>query len=70
MYKQLKTKKFRIAIQTFNKKIKNSLPPITDVYNSGIRNWISDDSYNYSIVIYCFRIIFSIDRNNLVCCNN
>ncbi len=65
MYKALQNKKYYLAFHTFNKSAKN----ISDVYNSGVRNWVADDMYNYSIVINRFRIIFGIKRNT-GCINN
>ena len=61
MYKAYKISKVRLVFNKFKKTAKN----VSIVYRSGIRNWVSDDSFNYSIVIYTFRIIFSVDRPQL-----
>lgn len=66
MYKAFHSKKYYLAFNTFPKTAKN----VSRVYLTGIRNWVSDDMYNYSIVIRQFRIIFGIKRNNYSdCCN-
>lgn len=68
MYRCFKlTKKYRLTLNRFPKTAKNINS--TDVYSTGIRNWVADDSYNYSIVIGTFRIIFSINRTKDGCCN-
>lgn len=67
MYKAFQNKKYYLAFNTFPKTAKK--PPYNRVYLSGIRNWVSDDMYNYSLVIYRFRIIFGIKRPNFGCCN-
>ena len=60
MYKRIKlSKKYNLSFGTFPKTAKR----VSKVYTTGIRNWIAQDSFNYSIVIYRFRIIFSIERN-------
>jgi hypothetical protein len=67
MYKCFKlTKKYRLTFNKFPKTAKNIKS--IDVYSTGIRNWIADDSYNYSIVLGTFRIIFSIERTDVGCC--
>ena len=59
MYKCFKlTNKYRITFNSFPKTAKS----ISNVYLTGIRNWITQDSINYSIVINIFRVIFSIER--------
>ena len=63
MYKAFQNKKYYLAFNTFPKTAKK----VSNVYLTGIRNWISDDMYNYSIVINRFRIIFSIKRNQYNC---
>ena len=63
MYKAFQNKKYYLAFNTFPKTAKE----VSNVYLTGIRNWISDDMYNYSIVINRFRIIFSIKRNQYNC---
>lgn len=63
MYKAFQNKKYYLAFNTFPKTAKK----VSSVYLTGIRNWISDDMYNYSIVINRFRIIFSIKRNQYNC---
>jgi len=65
MYKSFQNKKYYLAFNTFKKTAKN----VSKVYLTGIRNWVSDDMYNYSIVINRFRIIFGIKRTNSGCCN-
>ncbi len=66
MYKAFQNKKYYLAFNTFPKTAKN----VSKVYLTGIRNWVSDDMYNYSIVINRFRIIFGIKRTNFGdCCN-
>ena len=67
MYKAFQNKKYYLAFNTFPKTAKN--PPYNEVYMSGIRNWVSNDMYNYSIVINRFRIIFGIKRITHDCCN-
>jgi len=58
MYKCIKlTKKYSLTFNKFRKSAKGM-----SVYQTGIRNWTADDSYNYSIVLGTFRIIFSIKR--------
>jgi hypothetical protein len=67
MYKRFMiTKKYSLTFNTFRKAAKIDLK----VFRTGIRNWISDVSYNYSIVIGTFRIIFSIERQHYACCNS
>ncbi len=63
MYKAFQNKKYYLAFNTFPKTAKE----VSSVYLTGIRNWISDDMYNYSIVINRFRIIFGIKRNQYNC---
>jgi hypothetical protein len=58
MYKAFQNKKYYLAFNKFPKTAKN----VSKVYISGVRNWVSDDMYNYSIVINRFRIIFGIKR--------
>lgn len=65
MYKSFQNKKYYLAVNTFPKTAKS----ISIVYSSGIRNWVSDDMYNYSIVINRFRVIFGIKRVDNGCCN-
>lgn len=65
MYKAFQNKKYYLAFNTFPKTAKK----VGKVYLSGIRNWTSDDMYNYSLVIYRFRIIFGIKRLNFGDCN-
>lgn len=61
MYNRIKiNNKYSITFNTFRKLAKN----VSNVYKIGIRNWISYESYNYSIVLYTFRIIFSIKKLN------
>ena len=64
MYKSFNTKKYCLSFSTFNKVCKHMI-----VYRAGIRNWVAMDSYNYSLVIGCFRIIFIIKREMLTCGN-
>jgi hypothetical protein len=66
MYKALQNKKYYLAFNTFPITAKG----VSGVYLSGIRNWISDDMYNYSLVIHRFRIIFSIKRQTHDCANH
>lgn len=65
MYKAFQNKKYYLAFNTFPKTAKK----VSKVYLSGIRNWTSDDMYNYSLVIYRFRIILGIKRLNFGDCN-
>lgn len=65
MYKALQNKKYYLALDTFPITAKG----ISDVYKSGIRNWVSADMYNYSLVIHRFRIIFGIKRQTHDCAN-
>ncbi len=58
MYKAFQNKRYYLAFHTFPKTAKN----ISDVYLSGIRRWSADDMYNYSIVVYRFRMIIGIKR--------
>lgn len=68
MYKAFKiTKKYRLTFNKFKKSAKNDKSIC--VYSTGIRNWVADDSFNYSIVLGTFRIIFSIERIQRGCCN-
>jgi len=64
MYKCFKSKKYRLTFNTFRKSAKK----VSNVYKSGFRYWKADDSYNYSIVIGTFRIIFSKEREQRACC--
>lgn len=65
IYKAFQNKKYYLAFNTFPKTAKN----VSEVYHTGIRNWVSDDMYNYSIVIGTTRIIFGIKRQcNDTCC--
>lgn len=66
MYKAFENKKHYLALNTFPITAKR----ISSVYNTGIRNWVSDDMYNYSVVIHKFRIIFGIKRQNNGYSNN
>jgi hypothetical protein len=67
MYKNFKiTKKYNITFNKFPKTAKDI--DSINVYKTGLRNWISDDSYNYSIVLGTFRIIFTIERTDVGCC--
>jgi hypothetical protein len=64
MYKRFRfTKKISLTFHTFRRPRKTT----SIVYYTGIRNWVADDSYNYSIVLGLFRIIFSIERS-IGCC--
>lgn len=64
MYKRFKlTQRLSISFNTFPKTAKK----VSKVYLGGIRNWTAMDSYNYSIVINRFRIIFSIGRKQYYC---
>ena len=65
MYKAFQNKKYYLAFETFNNYRRKNIK----VYRTGIRNWISDDMYTYSIVIYKFRIMFGIKRNDIGTCN-
>jgi len=59
MYKRYKlTKKYSLTFHVFPKTAKE----VSTVYHTGIRKWIADDSYNYSIVLGTFRIILSIEN--------
>ena len=64
MYKRIKlTKNHSITFDTFPKTAKT----VSSVYLTGIRNWVAQDSFNYSIVLGTFRVIYSIERN-IGCC--
>lgn len=66
MYKSFKiTGKYRLTFNVFQKTAKR----VSKVYWSGIRTWVADDSYNYSVVFGTFRIIFSIERTQFGSCN-
>ena len=66
MYKRLKkAKPYIAAIEIFGKKAKN----ISKVYHTGIRNWVSDDAYNYSLVIDRCRIIIGFERKQYASSN-
>ena len=66
MYKSVRlTKGHSLAIETFNKKRKT----VSIVYHTGIRNWVSDCTLFYSIVIGTFRLIYHIDRPQRGCNN-
>lgn len=64
MYKAFNSKKYRLAFETFGKRAKE----VSIVYKLGIRNFESDDSKNYSIVIGNHRIIFSINKPQMGGC--
>jgi hypothetical protein len=67
MYKRFKiTKKYEITFNKFPKTAKE----VSKVYHTGIRNWVADDSYNYSIVLGTFRIIFAINREMYNTCGS
>jgi mRNA-degrading endonuclease RelE of RelBE toxin-antitoxin system len=67
MYKNIKlSNKHSITFNKFRKQAKD----ISHVYKTGIRNWIADDSYNYSIVVGTFRLIFTIERDDVGCSPN
>lgn len=66
MYKAFQNKKYYLALNTFPITAKD----VSGVYLSGIRNWISDDMYAYSLVIHRFRIIFGIKRQTHDCANH
>lgn len=69
MYKRIKlTKKYSLTFNKFRKIVKSI--KTVDVYSTGIRNWVTDDSYHYSIVLGTFRIIFSIKRTDVKCCQD
>lgn len=65
MYRAIQNKKYYLVINTFRKSAKD----VSIVYLSGIRNWVSDDMYNYSFILGTFRIIFGIKRKSNGCCN-
>jgi hypothetical protein len=59
MYTRIKiSRRWSLTFNTFRWTAKEVSP----VYLTGFRKWTSDDSFNYSIVIGNFRIIFSIER--------
>ena len=66
MYKAFQNKKYYLAFNTFPKTANN----VSKVYLTGVRNWVSDDMYSYSIVINRFRIIFGIKRLQFSDCNS
>jgi hypothetical protein len=59
MYKNFKVGRGAITFHCFPKTAKK----VSEVYLSGIRSWEDDDSYNYSLVFYTFRIFISIFKN-------
>ena len=65
MYKAFQNKKYYLAFDTFRKQAKT----LSNVYKTGYRPWVSDDMFNYSIVIGTFRIIFGIKRPEICTCN-
>ena len=65
MYQAFQNKKYYLAFNTFPITAKD----ISNVYKTGIRNWVSDDMFNYSLVIHRFRIILSIKRQTYDCTN-
>jgi hypothetical protein len=65
MYKAFQNKNYYLAFNTFPITAKN----VSGVYNNGIQNWVSDDMFNYSIVIHRFRVIFGIKRETHDCKN-
>lgn len=66
MYKGFENKKYYLAFHTFRKPKKT----VSIVYYTGFHKWVSDDMYNYSIVVHRFRIIFGIKRISHDCCND
>jgi len=64
MYKRFYYKKCSLAFNVFPATAKQ----VSKVYLTGIRNWVANDSFNYSIVLGIFRIIFSINREIADCC--
>lgn len=66
MYKAFQNKKYYLAFNTFPITAKD----VSGVYNTGIRNWVSDDMIAYSVVIHRFRIIFGIKRQTHDCANH
>jgi len=68
MYKSFKTKKYYLAFNKFPKSAKRH-EGIHKAYSTGYRKWVSDDGFNYAIVIGTFIILFSINRQNLTCCD-
>lgn len=65
MYKTIKIKKVHL---TFNK-FKKGAKILSRVYRSGIRIFNHTDSYNFSIVVFTFRLILSIDKKQIGCSN-
>lgn len=65
MYRSFRIGKYNIAFHKFQKKTKT----VSKVYLTGFRFWDSMDSKNYSVVVWTFRIIFSINKNINSCCN-
>lgn len=65
MYKAIETKKYRIQVETFNKSIRD----ITVAYNKGFVKFLSPEYFNYGFVFKNVRILFSIKRQQLSCCN-
>lgn len=64
MYKSFKRKNLRVAINRFRRTAKD----VSKVYWSGVRNWESDDSMNYSLVLGTYRVILSIEKSHFGTC--
>ncbi|CCH01234.1 hypothetical protein FAES_3225 [Fibrella aestuarina BUZ 2] len=59
MYKQSKfLKKYTLAFERFRPAAKSLSP----VYQTGIRNWETDEFFSYSVVLGTFRVIFFIAK--------
>ncbi len=66
MYKAFRIKnKYRLTVNTFKKSAKS----VSIVYRSGIRKWETEYSFNYSIVLGTFRLIFSIEKTQYGSCS-
>lgn len=62
MYKSFTNKRVSLIFNIFPETAKN----VSKVYYTGIRNWETANSKNYSIVLGTFRIIFEITKFPLV----
>lgn len=69
MYKSFKTKKYYLAFHKFPKTAKLT-PTKFKCYNTGFRKWKSyNNSNTYALVIWTFRIMFTINKPEIGTCN-
>ena len=64
MYKAKRGKKYYIALHTF----KRSAKEVSVVYKTGVRIWEAMDMYYYSVVIWRFRIMFGVNKEQRGVC--